>query len=99
MAAVSNSMQKLITCTNCNVSHDEEVLYICVKPNCAKYREPLCQDCGESVHKRKNHKFDIEKDFIQPLDLTTIQQKIDVKSYAFNKIPFAFIHIFVMKGW
>eukprot|EP01084_Bolivina_argentea_P170547 295524_1 len=72
------SSKTFTTCSNCDeVSEAEEPLYMCVMQNCSKYGEPLCEDCGISAHKRKNHKFILTQDHIKPINLTVMQQNIN----------------------
>eukprot|EP01083_Nonionella_stella_P221710 791814_1 len=81
----SESAATFTSCTNCEVEFATTALYICTKLNCTKFGEPYCEGCGESSHKRKNHSFNIDEEYIKKVDLNTVQQNINLGISTVNR--------------
>ena len=52
-------------CSLCDISEENGRLYACMKENCVEFGRIYCIDCGESLHKSKDHPFDDGEDYIK----------------------------------
>ena len=71
------------SCSNCDA--DDETLYTCTLPDCARLGEPFCLSCGKVSHKKKDHRFDPGMDYTKEVELGWIKQNIFVKYILHRK--------------
>ena len=83
--------KELIACSICEISPKDaqNVLYTCVMDGCSKYGDVFCLECGKIAHKRKDHTFDIQQDYIKRVDmnqLMVMQKTITVKYLVYRSL-------------